>query len=163
METARTIFQLEMGEAIDLMKRTGGITEREIQCWSRLLQSGSHNSVSCLNQSTHRIYSRWIVLTVSSTSLTLTCNISGWCYLISYHPQLEYTLLRPDTTSSCEWRHRTATPLVLNVERTGVSPFGCCQTYRVGVKEEVDCGGGWRGVGLNLLFQGFDLRCQQQS
>lgn len=31
METARTIFQLEMGEAIDLMKRTAGIMGREIQ------------------------------------------------------------------------------------------------------------------------------------
>lgn len=46
---------------------------------------------------------------------------------------------------SCEWKHNTATPLlVLNVERTGASPFGCPQTYRVGVKEEVD--GGREGV-----------------
>lgn len=32
METARTIFQLEMGEAIDLMKSTAGIMGREILC-----------------------------------------------------------------------------------------------------------------------------------
>jgi len=39
--------------------------------------------------------------------------------------------------------------LVLNAERTGASPFGCLQTYRTGVKEEVD-GGVW---GLMLKTQ----------
>lgn len=32
METARTVFQQEMGEAIDLMERTAGIMRQEIQC-----------------------------------------------------------------------------------------------------------------------------------
>lgn len=32
METARAIFQLEMGEAVNLMRRTAAITGREIQC-----------------------------------------------------------------------------------------------------------------------------------
>ncbi len=87
---------------------------------------------------------------VSFASLTLTCNISGWCYLISYHTQLEYTSPPPDI-GSCEWEHKTATPLplALNVERTGVSPFGSAQTYRVGVKEEVDRDEGARVLCLN--------------
>lgn len=35
-----------------------------------------------------------------------------------------------------------------DAEKTGVSPFGCLQTYRVGVKEEVD-GDEWGG-GCNV-------------
>lgn len=44
---------------------------------------------------------------------------------------------------------------MLNTSRTGASPFGGSQTYRVSVKEEVGvvCG----RLGLKLLFQGFDL------
>lgn len=61
------------------------------------MQSGFHNSISSLNLSSDRLSEQINSFDyVSVVSLAVTCNIIGQSYLISYHAQLEYTLLGPD-------------------------------------------------------------------
>lgn len=152
-------------EATDIMKWTAGIVGRANQCWSRLLQSG-FNTFPFVPYSVHPqafVQMNSFVFTQCLSYVSHDDMQQIWMALSKFLSSTAETHITSSWHCLCEEEHKAATPecAVLNVERTGALPFGCPQIYRVGVKEEED--GGWEGLCLNLLFHGFDLRCQRRS